>query len=345
MSTDSNSSVLASETIQVADSYELSMSKTDVDLFAPIDAPFPFRNPHADVVLKSSDNVWFRVRKAILSEASPVFEDMFNLPPEQTTTSDSSTLPVVPLAEDSTIIEGLLRLCYPADTAPVDPSTIDQAVAWLVAARKYDMKRAERFITRVMHQMIPGAPLHAYCLAVRHRLSENFARAAAKHFLDEPLRTEYPSIDRELKHISAFAYMNLCNFHHNCSVAAQRAVAQYLPADSELEKRCWKTCLGFTGGHRCPRYSVASCTVDGAEYVVIGWFSKLMDHCKMLVKDRPSGNQLAYHDTIKESLTDAYACDHCKQHAWDDIQAFLALVRAQIDHAMAEVSCPSFRAS
>ena len=156
MSTDSNSSVLASETIQVADSYELSMS--DVDLFAPIDAPFPFRNPHADVVLKSSDNVWFRVPKAILSEASPVFEDMFNLPPEQTTTSDSSTLPVVPLAEDSTIIEGLLRLCYPADTAPVDPSTIDQAVAWLVAAFRYEHQINVSILTGATYQTHSQVP-------------------------------------------------------------------------------------------------------------------------------------------------------------------------------------------
>ena len=253
---------------------------------APRNALFPFNSPRADVILQSSDNVRFRVRKAILSEASPVFESMFGLPPEQAA-SDSSTLPVVPLAEDSAVIEGLLRLCYPLDTAPTDPRTIDEAVAWLLAARKYDMERAERYITRVMGTLVSSAPFHTYCLSIRYRLGEDLARAAAASFLDEPLRTEYPFIDPELKHISAFAYITLCNFHHLCSAAAEAAIAQYLPADSKLDKRCWTTCLSYRNALCCSDSS--GWIVGWTGYAVIEWFSELIHHCKSVVKDRPSG--------------------------------------------------------
>lgn len=314
---------------------EPTVTETSEPSPAPRDAPLPFNSHRADVILQSSDNVRFRVRKAILSEASPVFESMFGLPPEQAA-SDSSTLPVVPLAEDSAVIEGLLRLCYPLDTAPTDPRTMDEAVAWLLAARKYDMERAERYITRVMGTLVSSAPLHTYCLSIRYRLGEDLARAAATSFLDEPLRTEYPFIDPELKHISAFAYMNLCNFHHRCSAAAEAAIARYLPADPKLDKRCWTTCLSYRDKPYCPASS--EWTVDGTEYTVIKWFSQLIYHCKLLVKDRPSGNRLASHSTIKKALADAWACSHCKQYAWDDVQAFLSLVKIQIDKAIAEVS-------
>ncbi|KAH9912576.1 uncharacterized protein B0H18DRAFT_242039 [Fomitopsis serialis] len=84
----------------------------------PTDAPFPFDSPHADVILQSCDGVNFRVRKAILAEASPVFDSMFTLPSGQSAEANdnnSQDLPIVPVTEDSTALTGLLHLCYPAD--------------------------------------------------------------------------------------------------------------------------------------------------------------------------------------------------------------------------------------
>lgn len=66
-----------------------------------------------------------------------------------------------------------------------------------------------------------------------------------------------------------------------------------------------------------------------------------MKHCKTLVKDRPSGEDLESHATIKTALSDASACSNCKQHAWDDIHAFLSLVMIQIDKAIAKVGSSS----
>lgn len=60
-------------------------------------------------------------------------------------------------------------------------------------------------------------------------------------------------------------------------------------------------------------------------------------HCKMLVKDRPSGKDLAPYATTKKALADASACSYCREYAWDHIQAFLSIVMIQIDKAIAQV--------
>lgn len=76
--------------------------------------PHDFNNsPTADVILRSSGPkvVEFRVHKAILSIASPVFEDMFSLPQPVT----EKALPVCDVSEDAITVEALLRLVYPVE--------------------------------------------------------------------------------------------------------------------------------------------------------------------------------------------------------------------------------------
>ena len=129
----------------------------------------------------------FRVRKAILSEASPVFESMFSLPSSAQISEDlrnkpraDSRLPSVPVTEDGHTLEALLRLCYPVDEKSVNPNfTLDGLISALVAAQKYDIDRTERYITQLLRQAIAESPLRVYCLSVRFQLGQDFTRAAA----------------------------------------------------------------------------------------------------------------------------------------------------------------------
>lgn len=75
-----------------------------------------FDDPLADVVLRSSDSVDFRVRKSILSEVSGFFRDMFSLPqpPDYVSFSvvdevNTEVLPVVPVSEDKEAVCLFLR--------------------------------------------------------------------------------------------------------------------------------------------------------------------------------------------------------------------------------------------
>ncbi|KAA1476550.1 hypothetical protein DENSPDRAFT_785206, partial [Dentipellis sp. KUC8613] len=77
----------------------------------------PFDAANADVILRSSQSVDFRVRKANLSDASPFFETMFSLP-QQGPSADGHRsrngddyvdgLPVVQMQESTTTLQHLL---------------------------------------------------------------------------------------------------------------------------------------------------------------------------------------------------------------------------------------------
>ncbi|EIN03893.1 hypothetical protein PUNSTDRAFT_29952, partial [Punctularia strigosozonata HHB-11173 SS5] len=62
----------------------------------------------ADVILRTSDNVDFRVYKLILSLASPFFSDMFTLPQAMDANVGQPVPPVINMAEDSATIDCLL---------------------------------------------------------------------------------------------------------------------------------------------------------------------------------------------------------------------------------------------
>ena len=78
-------------------------------------AEAPFDNALTDLVLQSSDKVNFHVFKNILSLASPIFTDMFDIP-SPPSEKPHDEVHVVPLSEHSTALEVALRHIYPVRT-------------------------------------------------------------------------------------------------------------------------------------------------------------------------------------------------------------------------------------
>jgi hypothetical protein len=75
----------------------------------------PFVVPNADLIIRSSDLVDFRVHKPVLAMASPIFEDLLSLPQP----SDSETiggLSMVQLSEGSELLNSLISMLYPVRT-------------------------------------------------------------------------------------------------------------------------------------------------------------------------------------------------------------------------------------
>lgn len=126
------------------------------------------------LILRSSDNVTFRVRKAILAEASPVFEDMFKLPAPQSQSLNEP--PVVDMMEDSRALKGLLRLCYPIRRTPI--RTLDEAIMLLDAAKKYSMDGALTYLGERLALFAKAQPVRVYALAIRHQLREEVIMSA-----------------------------------------------------------------------------------------------------------------------------------------------------------------------
>lgn len=62
--------------------------------------------PGADVIIRSSDNVDFRVQRAALSLFSPVFADILSIPQPE---GSNGELPVVSVSEDRELSLDFLR--------------------------------------------------------------------------------------------------------------------------------------------------------------------------------------------------------------------------------------------
>ncbi|EIW58582.1 uncharacterized protein TRAVEDRAFT_47724 [Trametes versicolor FP-101664 SS1] len=162
------------------------MSQTTPVSVESIDAPHPFNQPSADLILRTADQVDFRVHTQILAQASPFFATMLALPqPHANTISapDSSAetegTPVVPVSEDSTTLELLLRLVYPilkTHSEIEDPQVMGPA---LLAATKYEMDLPVQMMSERLVVITPKSPLQVWAAACRTGL-ESVARRAAE---------------------------------------------------------------------------------------------------------------------------------------------------------------------
>jgi hypothetical protein len=82
---------------------------------SPPERPEPFDIPDANLIVRSSDLVDFRVHKPVLAMASPFFNDLLSLPqPSDSEIVDG--LPVVQLSESSELLNSLISILYPVCT-------------------------------------------------------------------------------------------------------------------------------------------------------------------------------------------------------------------------------------
>jgi hypothetical protein len=77
----------------------------------------------ANLIIRSSDLVDFRVHKSVLAIVSSVFQDMlsFSQPPDSESVDG---LPLVQLTENSELLNSLISLLYPIRT--VEPNTFEK---------------------------------------------------------------------------------------------------------------------------------------------------------------------------------------------------------------------------
>ncbi|TFY52019.1 hypothetical protein EVJ58_g10249 [Rhodofomes roseus] len=295
----------------------------------PTDASFPFNSPHADVILRSSDGMNFRVRKAILAEASPFFETMFSLPngaeqPAHTGGSDAQPgLPVVPMSESSTVVDGLLRFCYPANRR-LQEMKLDDVLVLLPAARKYTMDQMVEYIISMLRNFTEGAPLRIYCVAIHFQLGEDLIRAAARGFLNQPVAYPYTTV-AELDLISGSAHARLLDYHNRCSLSVQNETQPGMIDVGTNAAHSWA--CGAEGFNS-----------NGSRRYITSWFSAFMQRCQQLVRQYPSRKGFDSGASIVQALADAKKCDFCGPKALADVQTFLSLLTDSINEAISKIS-------
>lgn len=145
----------------------------------PIAAASPFDYGNADVILRSSDEVDFRVHKLILSVASPVFDSMFPFPHPTVSAEDNQDgLPVVRLAENCRTLDNLLRICYPTPDPELDD--LEDIGTVFGAAKKYDMEAGLVFTLKALMapKILEKDPFGVFVVAHHFRLKEETLAAA-----------------------------------------------------------------------------------------------------------------------------------------------------------------------
>ncbi|OJT06927.1 hypothetical protein TRAPUB_2223 [Trametes pubescens] len=163
------------------------MSRTTPELVQSVDAPHPFNQLSADLILCTADLVDFRVQSTVLALASPFFAAMFALPQPAATTSISCVLckvklqgetAVIPVSEDSAALELLLRLVYPILKTHSQIEDPQEMVPALLAATKYEMELPVQMMSERLVALTPAKPLQVWGAASRTGL-EDVARQAA----------------------------------------------------------------------------------------------------------------------------------------------------------------------
>lgn len=265
----------------------------------PVDATAPFDHEKADIILRSSDNVHFRVFKLFLSLASPFFETLFEIPQPAEENEDQEVkdgLAVVTVTEDSKTLDALLRFCYPCTLAD-DPSleVLKDAVDVLEAARKYSLDAIEKKARQAIShpKILEVEPLRCFAIAHRGRLQEE-TLLAAKYTLTQPL---IPSWFEEIDMITAADLLALLTYHQKCgdAVYALRANSSWITSHYGSNEAC-KWLMGRTmytdyNGYQqqsncgCPRAPTSKYTLFSNQS--LQWWDDFMEGAFMQLRDKP----------------------------------------------------------
>ncbi|KAI0339894.1 hypothetical protein BDW22DRAFT_1360933 [Trametopsis cervina] len=273
----------------------------------------PFDDEDADLIIRSCDDVHFRVFKVILKKASPVFGGMFSLP-----STGSKEIPSVDVSEDGETMTQLLRLCYP--TCDSRLKTLDQVSRLMDACGKYQMDDAARRVAMTtLGNFMSKDPIHAYALACRAGASREAGRAAF-HCLSISPSDIVVYNNNDLCRISVAAYRNLLEYHLRCRQAAASVVAQW-DYKTDAERYCWVHSQR-SYGYRAPRQ----------EYVCPWWTGTMKVIADELLHKLPPMAPI----TSNLPLLDVgdISCKECKPRAQVDMYRFATVLEAGIEKAL-----------
>ena len=177
--------------------------------------------PEATIIVRSSDQVNFRVHKLVLAMSSPFFKDLLSLPqPPDAEIVDG--LPVVALPEDAGLLNCLISLLYPI--TPVIPDSYQKAFALLAVCQKYEMDSVQSVIRAMIKAGTMPAPVKAdgfsaYAIASGLGLVLE-ANEAAHLTLGQPMTFE--SLGEGLRSFKGRALCDLIRYRSNNGRCPQR---------------------------------------------------------------------------------------------------------------------------
>jgi hypothetical protein len=311
-------------------------AESTVPLITDADPPFDAQCADADVILRSSDNVDFRVVRAFLSFSSQAFKDLFALPRGQCGSDVDEVkdgLPIVVMPEDSTLLGSLLQFCYPICAVnPPQLETLQIVLANLELSRKYIIEGMERRARQelVSSRFLDEEPLRVFAVALSRKLEQE-ARFAAVKTLRHPLSAlPYTS---ELEDVTAGDIMRLQSYHRACAEVST-AVAKNLEW-IERDNWTWFECTSsICKDPKAPSHTV---TISGGrKRKAAVWWEGYIRSVSTALHERPAGDTVKQAD-IWDATLNKGKCGVCRARFVAEMKEFTQLFEAEIDKAISKV--------
>ena len=307
-------------------------------------AAAPFDHAKADIILRSSDNIDFRVFKLFLSLASPFFETLFDIPQPTEENGDQEIkdgLVVVPVAEDSKTLDALLRFCYPCTLADdPDLEVLKDAMDVLEAARKYSLDAIETKARQaiVNPKILEVDPLRCFVIAHRGRLREE-TQLAARYTLTQPL---IPSWFQEIELLSATELLSLLTYHKKCGDAVYALSLNLSWITSHY--RSSEGCSWLSG--RQPQYS-SNCGCSNptsqryklfSDLSLPKWWRDFMEETFAALRDQPCTEIVKIFAEKTVQTVKARNCAACSPKVTEGMRDFVDLFTKKIEETVSQVS-------
>ncbi|KIJ07867.1 hypothetical protein PAXINDRAFT_18964 [Paxillus involutus ATCC 200175] len=312
-------------------------------MFVSTYAASPFDHAKADVILRSSDNIDFRVFKLFLSLASPFFETLFDIPQPTEETEEQEIkdgLPVIPVSEDSNTLDALLRFCYPCTLAE-DPNLeeLKDVVDVLDAAKKYSLDAIERKVGQALSnpKILEVEPLRCFAIAHHGQLHDE-TLLAASYTLRKPL---IPSWFEEIELLNATDLLALLAYHQKCGNAAYalKTNTSWIQTHYGSSQACsWLSgkCAGNGFNSPCPKSATPKYKVFDNK--TLQWWEDFMEETFQALLDKPCGATVLASAEKTVQYVKGQDCSTCSPKVAEGMRDFSALFVRKVEEEISKVT-------
>ncbi|KAJ7334297.1 hypothetical protein DFH08DRAFT_880756 [Mycena albidolilacea] len=323
----------------------------------------PYDDPKADIIIRSSENVDFRMYKFLLGLASPFFKEMFevaqpiaiDVEEQETLTRDG--VPIIFLYNDQNrvcgkdVVEFVLSSCLPAGLQSGKPQLPVELVGPVIdVATRYGIDWAAK---AVLHdpQLLMANP----SLVFAHACHKGWAAEAALA-AQGSLRFRIQDFPPEpaLKLISGYQYHTLWEFHRRCArevaviVRGGKDVAEWIPRKPPISPPSkphpppvhitWTLNSGKAHSEHClPPVHTTGNSNSGKNAFRPQWWLNYMDTTAVELESRPHYSTVSDRVRVDETLTKASSCEVCVQYVGPSMRDLVPLIEKKIEKAICQI--------
>lgn len=302
-----------------------------------------FNSSSADLVLRSAENVDFRVHRAVLVMASTVFEGMSGLP-QPPSDDTKQELPFVQLNESTRTLDVLLQMIYP-DKHPKDIAFAEVHKV-LKAADKYDMHAVVARLGDLLRQTryARNYPFEVFALACQYNLGDDLVRQAAEESLLHPSPLKrLGQLPPEVGGLSAIAYHSLLAYRQRCIDILRPMLETWPHPNLAYPKPVWHTCVcrlksDPSKNPRVPKWYAEHVerTVDAFSEVVSAWTLRSPSLIDATVSQFSPANVNTSPTRTKPKPSAASGCE-CKESAPFELVKFHAVLADEVERQLGQV--------